>query len=114
MGDILEATRENFDELTARGLVLVDVWGPQCAPCIALTPEVERLAGERDDLTVVKLEAPKARRVCIDLRVMGLPTFLLFEDGKEVGRITDPHLDKAKLNAWLDGLLPEGSEVKQG
>jgi thioredoxin-like negative regulator of GroEL len=113
MADVLEATRETFSELTAGGRVLVDVWGPQCAPCIALMPDVERLARERDDLTIVKLEAPKARRVCIDLRVMGLPTFLLFEDGVEVGRITDPDLTWPTLTAWLDEIAPAEREVKR-
>lgn len=106
MTTIAEATRENFDELIAGpGLVLVDVWGPQCAPCVALAPHVETLAERHPDLKVVKLEAPKARRVCIDHRVMGLPTFLLFEDGQEVSRITEPTLSRNQLDAWLQDQL---------
>lgn len=98
----LEATRDDFWEKVEEGTVLVDVWGPQCQPCLALAPHLEQLAAERDDLTVVKLEAPKARRVCMDLKVMGLPTLLLFRDGQEVARITDPDLDAATVRSWLE------------
>lgn len=102
---VREATREDFWDLVGDGTVLVDVWGPQCAPCVALAPHLEKMAEEYDDVTLVKLEAPKARRVCMDLKVMGLPTLLLFRDGDEVARITDPDLDAAMVRTWLDEQL---------
>lgn len=104
-GVIAEATKETFRDLVAEGTSLVDVWGTDCQPCLALMPFVERLAGERDDLQVVKLEAPKARRLCIELRVMGLPAFLLFRDGQEVGRVNGADLTESKLQTWLDETL---------
>ncbi len=112
MSTVAEATKENFGELTAEGVVLIDVWGPQCVPCVALTPHVERLAEQRPDLKVLKLEAPKNRRLCIDMQVMGMPAFLLFRDGTEVARLSDPELTPDALTAWLDttleALTPEG------
>ena len=102
MGEVMVATKENFRDLVSDGLVLVDVWGPDCGPCLALMPEVERLAGERPELGVVKLEAPKARRLCMELRVMGLPAFVLFQDGDEVSRINGADITADKLEAWLD------------
>jgi thiol-disulfide isomerase/thioredoxin len=112
MTAVAEATRDNFSELIADGTVLVDVWGPECVPCVALTPHVERLAEERPDLKVAKLEAPKNRRLCIDMKVMGMPAFLLFRDGAEVARLSDPDLTPDALIAWLDTTLetldPEG------
>ena len=102
---VAEATKDNFRELVSQGTVLVDVWGPSCQPCFALMPHVERLADQRDDLSVVKLEAPKARRLCMELRVMGLPAFLLFRDGEEVGRLAGGDVTADKLDDWLEGLL---------
>ena len=90
-----EATVETFTELVRDGNVLVDFWGPNCAPCIALMPKVEGLA-ERfgEDLRLVKVNAPENRQVCRDLRVFGLPTYVLFRDGQEVERLTgDPSLE---------------------
>ena len=102
-GTLTEATRENFRELVAEGTVLVDVWGPECQPCLALLPHVEQLDADRDDLRVVALEAPKARRLCMELRVMGLPAFLLFRDGQEVARLAGNDITPASLAAWVDG-----------
>jgi len=110
MGAVSEATRENFDDLVASGTTLVDVWGPDCRPCLALKPHVEKLAEARDDLTVVTLEAPKARRVCIRLKVHGLPTFLLMHDGEEVARLSASTISPTELNDWLDKSLDDMKE----
>jgi thioredoxin-like negative regulator of GroEL len=110
MGAVSEATRENFGDLVAGGTTLVDVWGPQCRPCLALMPHVEKLAEAHDDLTVVKLEAPKARRVCIRLGVHALPTFLLMHDGQEVARLSASTISPKELNDWLDKSLGEMRE----
>ncbi len=111
MGSLSEATRDNFDELVESGTVLVDVWGPDCQPCLALEPHVEKLADARaDELKVVKLEAPKARRICINLGVHGLPTFLLMNDGEEVSRLSASSISPRELNDWLDKSLDEMKE----
>jgi len=110
MGAVTEATRENFDELVESGTTLVDVWGPDCKPCLALMPHVEKLAEARDDFRVVKLEAPKARRVCIRLGVHGLPTFLLMRDGAEVARLSASTISPAQLRKWLDENLEQIKE----
>jgi thioredoxin-like negative regulator of GroEL len=110
MGELMEATRENFDELVESGTTLVDVWGPDCRPCLALMPHVEKVAGAREDLRVVKLEAPKARRVCIRLGVHGLPTFLLLRDGEEFARLSASTIAPAQLDSWLDENLVKTEE----
>jgi thioredoxin 1 len=101
-----EATKENFRDLVAEGVTLVDVWGTSCAPCMALMPDVERLADERAaDMKVVKLEAPKARRLCMELKVMGLPAFLLFREGEEISRLDGADVTASGLRQWVDSSL---------
>lgn len=98
----VEATAESFRDLVADGTVLVDVWGPRCRECLALRPHVERIAADRN-LRLVMLEAPKARQVCVELRVMTMPTFLLFIDGQEAARVAGQDLTPAGVEEWLDG-----------
>jgi thioredoxin-like negative regulator of GroEL len=43
--------------------------------------------------------------VCIDLKVHGLPTFLLMRDGEEVARLSASQLSPTQLREWLDGQL---------
>ena len=104
---MVEATKESFHDLVSDGVTLVDVWGPACVPCKALLPEVERIEAERD-VNVVKLEAPKNRRLCMELKVMGLPAFLLYRDGEEVSRI-DGEISSDRLWEWVDGTLATNS-----
>ncbi len=100
---VTEATKDTFHDLVAEGQVLVDVWGPDCKPCLRLMPHVEKLAEDSGgSLRVVKLEAPKARRLCMSLKVMGLPAFLLFRDGEEVARINGPQVTEDALTEWLE------------
>ena len=104
-GVLAEATKETFRDLVAQGRVVVDVWGPQCAPCLALMPAVEALARSRPEVTFVKLDSSQARRLCIELRVMGLPAFLFFQDGREVARIAGQDLNATRLTQWLEETL---------
>ena len=56
-------------------------------------PQVEDLAksyGERVKIT--KVDASQKRRLCLNLKAMGLPTFLVYVDGKEVDRLTGDDL----------------------
>lgn len=68
--------------------VLLDVWGPGCAPCRALEPIVVRLAGRyAGRVKVAELNAAAAPRAAARLRVMGTPTVVYFKRGREVERV---------------------------
>ncbi len=101
---LLETTKDSFesDVTSAKGYVLVDFWGPSCVPCLGLMPHVEALAEEnKSNLKVVKVDASKNRRLCIDLKVMGLPSFLLFEDGNEVDRLSGKELTAEQVREFI-------------
>ncbi len=85
----VDATVETFGELTGEGSVLVDFWGPRCQPCLAMMPTVARLEEEASGaVRVVKVNAPEAREICRELKVFGLPTYVLMRDGVEIERLT--------------------------
>lgn len=107
MGAVVDATKETFADLVESGLVLVDIWAESCRPCVALAPHMATVVGEHPELTVVKLDAGKARRQCMALQVRGLPTLLLYQDGQEVARITDTNLVPAQLDQWLAAELAQ-------
>jgi thioredoxin 1 len=107
----IDATPETFAELVADGNVLVDFWGPRCAPCIAMMPAVEALEqSHRGRLRLVKVNAPDNRQVCRDLKVFGLPTYVLYRDGAEIARLTgDP--SRADIETAVEKLVAaEGGE----
>jgi len=86
---MVEATPETFKDLTREGSVLVDFWGPRCQPCLQMMPTVEKLEEESAGaVKVVKVNASENREVCRELRVFGLPTYVLLRDGEELERLT--------------------------
>jgi thioredoxin 1 len=85
----IEATPETFQDLTREGNVFVDVWGPRCQPCLAMMPTIEKLEEEaQGNVRVVKVDSTENRQVCRDLRVFGLPTYILMRDGDELERLS--------------------------
>jgi thioredoxin-like negative regulator of GroEL len=101
---VQDLTRETFQELVGDvdGRVVIDFWGPRCAPCLALAPKYYDLAQEYGNLTFLRVEAPKNRMLCVDLRVMSLPTFLCLEGGQEVARL-DGDISESDLATWIRG-----------
>jgi thioredoxin len=115
---MIEATVETFTELSAEGPVLVDIWGPQCQPCLALMPAVEALAETYGDrVRFLSVNAPDNRKVCRDLRVAGLPAYLTLRDGLEVERLTSngttPEQIEAAILRLLDGAPAVGPPVPE-
>src|SRR4029453_11647925 len=102
----MEATVETFDGLVKEGEVLLDIWGPECQPCLRLMPAVEAL-GEKyaDRVRFVKVNAPENRKVCRDLRVAGLPAYLTLRDGVEVERVTGNGATAEQIEAAIGRLL---------
>lgn len=84
-----EVNSDTFDKevLQSNKPVLVDFWGPRCGPCLALMPEVEKLEKQYGDrVKITKIDASKNRRLCLNLKVLGLPTYLFYKEGKEIKR----------------------------
>ncbi|PTY38650.1 thioredoxin [Saccharospirillum sp. MSK14-1] len=68
------------------GLTLVDFYADWCGPCKMIAPVLEDLAGEYDGkVTIVKLDADAHPDVLAKYGVRGLPTLMMFENGKPVG-----------------------------
>jgi thioredoxin 1 len=85
----VDADVETFADLTSEGSIFVDFWGPSCQPCLAMMPTIAKLEEEADGaVRVVKVSAPENRQICRDLRVLGLPTYLLMRDGEELERLS--------------------------
>ena len=82
----MELTDENFENevLNAGQPVLVDFWAPWCGPCRVVGPTIEALAGDFNGRAkVAKLNVDENQGVAGALRIMSIPTVVVF-DGPNV------------------------------
>jgi thioredoxin len=61
--------------------VLVDFTAAWCGPCRVMTPILEDLAAERDDLRVVQVDVDAQPEVAARYGVLSMPTLMLFRHG---------------------------------
>jgi thioredoxin 2 len=97
------ATAATFDAAIDATLpVLVDLWAPWCGPCRSVAPVVEQLARDRAGrLKVVKVNVDEAPQVGARYQVQSIPTLLLLDGGRLIGRQVGA-LPAAALTRWLD------------
>ena len=99
---VLEIGSENFQKevLESDKKVLVDFYADWCGPCKRLSPIIEEIAGEEEQVKFVKLNIDDAQDIAIEYQVMSIPTLVIFENGKEVNRSVGL-IDKEKLKELI-------------
>jgi thioredoxin 1 len=86
-----ETSSKDFakDVLTYKGKVAVDFWAEWCGPCRMVAPVLEALAEDfPDQITIYKVNADENSGLTAELKISSIPTIIVFEDGKEIKRIT--------------------------
>jgi thioredoxin 1 len=82
--------------------LLLDVYATWCGPCQMIAPILKEIAAEQGDkLRVVKMDSDQNQALSSELRVNGLPTLVLFQNGNEVDRIEGAPT-KEQLVGWIE------------
>jgi thioredoxin 1 len=96
-----DATFEQ-DVLQSDKLTVVDFWAEWCGPCKMMNPVLDELSAEYgDQVTIAKMNVDDNSEVPTNFNIRGIPTFILFKGGNEVGRIVGAQT-KAFMKAKID------------
>ena len=103
-GEPADVPGEMFERQIARSTVpvVVDIWAPWCGPCHAMAPEYEKAAQATEPRArFLKLNSDNEQQIAGRLGIRGIPTMLVYRDGKEIAR-TSGARPASDIVRWLE------------
>lgn len=84
MSDYITLNEQNFDEVTSKGVALVDFWATWCGPCKMMAPNVDDIATQyKGRVAVGKVDVDECHSLAERFGIMSIPTLIVFKDGEE-------------------------------
>ncbi|MBD3253334.1 thioredoxin [Candidatus Pacearchaeota archaeon] len=85
----LEVTDEEFKEIVnnSHKVVVVDFFAEWCMPCLMMSPVIDELSSNLDEIKFVKVNIDDNPRLAEKSNVYSIPCIVIFKEGKEIERI---------------------------
>jgi thioredoxin len=91
--------------------IVVDFWAPWCAPCRMTKPILEKLAGEyHEKVDFWPINSDENQQLMQELKIYGIPTVLLIQNGKISGRFTGAKREDAYRQMFES--IASGQEIQ--
>ena len=80
---VTEISGNEFQDFTKNGLVLMDFFADWCMPCLMMAPVMDELSDKmKGKIKFGKVNVDENRELSQKFRIMSIPNFILFKDGK--------------------------------
>ena len=79
---VMTVTKDNYAAVTTENdLVLLDFWAVWCGPCKMLSPVLDSIAAEREDLVIGKVDVDSEMELALQFGVSSIPTLVVVKNG---------------------------------
>ena len=100
---VQKVTKENYDSIVASEKpVLLDFYADWCGPCRMVSPIVDEIAEERNDIIVGKVNVDDEPELAGKFGVFSIPTLVVLKNGQVANQATGAR-PKAQILAMLEG-----------
>lgn len=85
---IIELNKDNFESevLTSNKPVVIDFWATWCMPCKMMSPIIDEIAEENDNIKVCKVNVDEQPELASTFKISGIPTIVCLKDGMVVNQ----------------------------
>ena len=99
----IKVNKNNFEEIkNSEKPVLLDFYAEWCGPCRMVSPIIDEIAKERDDIVVGKVNVDEEEELAGKFGVFSIPTLVVIKDGKIVSQESGAK-PKNLILAMVDG-----------
>jgi thioredoxin 1 len=80
---VVKISKSNFEEIKkSEKPILVDFYADWCGPCRMVSPIVDEIAQERNDITVGKINVDEEPELAGAYGIFSIPTLLVIKNGE--------------------------------
>ena len=97
-------TREEFDQAIQSSAVSVMLFTTKwCGDCMFIKPFMPEVEKEFENFNFYEIDRDEMLDLCKDMDVLGIPSFVAYRNGQEVGRYVDKlRKTQQQIQAFID------------